>query len=206
MTKNVLIVTAKTKINYDMFNNHENIIIGVERGCLDLIERNYKIDYAVGDFDKVSKEELELIKSKVTQIEILNTEKDYFDGEVAIMKALEYSPQKIIFVANPTKRYDKNFSIFSLIFKYNIHFMNEDTNIFLIKKGAHTLKYDDYQEKTYISFFSRVPTLITIEGLKYETKQLLLNQYDITCASNAFIPNQDGHITVDEDVICIMTK
>ncbi|AUF83394.1 thiamine diphosphokinase [Mesoplasma syrphidae] len=206
MTKNVLIVTAETNINYNSFNNNENIIIGVERGCLDLIYRDYKIDYAIGDFDKVSGEELELIKSKVNKVEILNCEKDYFDGEEAIIRALAYSPQKIIFVANPTKRYDKNFSIFSLVFKYGIYFMNEDTNIFLIKKGTKVLNFDDYQEKTYVSFFSRVPTLITIEGLKYTTENFLLNQYDITCASNAFIPNKDGKITVTEDIICIMTK
>ncbi|WFQ95333.1 thiamine diphosphokinase [Mycoplasma feriruminatoris] len=205
--KNIVIVTAKTNLNLEAFNNEQNYIIGVERGCLDLINRNIKIDYAIGDFDKVTEQELELIKSKVKNIEIWSSEKDYFDGELAILQGRKVSKDaQIIFIANATKRYDKNYSIFHFIFKYNLKFINDDSILFLFDKGTNVLKFDDYQDYTYVSFISKDNTNITIKGLKYECENLSLSSYSNSCLSNAFIPYQNGIITSNNPIICILTK
>ncbi|SYV95467.1 Thiamine pyrophosphokinase, partial [Mycoplasma putrefaciens] len=68
--KKALIVTAETNINLEIFNDNDNFIIGVERGCLDLIKKKIKIDLAIGDFDKVDLSELELIKQTAKKYEI----------------------------------------------------------------------------------------------------------------------------------------
>lgn len=205
--KTILIVTAKTNLNLEPFNNNSTYVIGVERGCLDLISRNMKIDYAIGDFDKVTDQELELIKSKIKNVEIWSPEKDYFDGELAILKGLEASKDaKIIFIANATKRYDKNYSIFHFIFKYNLTFINDDSILFKFDKGTNILKFEDYQDYTYVSFISKDNTNITIKDLKYECENLSLSAYSNSCLSNAFLPYKDGIISSDNPIICILTK
>ncbi|WP_026389152.1 thiamine diphosphokinase [[Acholeplasma] multilocale] len=206
MIKNILIVTAKTNIDYSIFNSDSNYIVGVERGCLDLIEKGIKIDLAIADFDKVIPEELELIKTNAKSFEILEVDKDLLDGEIAILRALEIEHQKIIFVANPTKRFDKNISIFNLIFKYGIHFMNDETTMFRINKGLTTLDFNNYQNKTFISFYAYEKTNISIRNMKYNAENLVFSQYENTCISNAFIPYQNPEIETNKNIICIMTK
>ncbi|WP_031542050.1 thiamine diphosphokinase [Mesoplasma photuris] len=206
MIKNAVIVSSSTNVNLEMFNNDNNIFIGIERGALHLIEKGFKIDYALGDFDKVLPEELELIKSVATNFEIASVDKDYLDGELAIIKAREIGAQNIVFIANPTKRYDKNLSIFGLIFKYDIKFINDETSIFKIKAGETKLPFENYQNKTYVTFVAKEKTIISIKGLKYEATNLEIDIFGNECISNAFIPYQDAMITTNKDIICIMTK
>ncbi|KNG79660.1 thiamine diphosphokinase [Mycoplasma sp. HU2014] len=205
--KKILIVTSTTNIDLNSFNNVSTYVIGVERGCLHLIDKKIRIDLAIGDFDKVDDAELNVIKEYANKIEIWPSEKDFFDGEIAIIRAREISKEaKILFVANATRRYEKNFSIFSLIFKYDIKFINDYSIIFLLKKGENTLEFNRYQDMTYVSFISKDDTKITIKGLKYETTDLLLKPIASSCLSNAFIPYKDATITTDCDVVCIMSK
>ncbi|ATZ18602.1 thiamine pyrophosphokinase [Williamsoniiplasma somnilux] len=206
MYNRVLIVTAKTNQNYKYFNNDNTLIIGVERGCLDLIEKNIKIDFAVGDFDKVELEEINLIKAHCKNFELASSEKDFLDGELAILKAKEITDSPIFFVANATKRYDKNLSIFGLVVKYNITMFNDETTIFKILKPNQILKFEDFQDKTYISFFSWTDTLISIENMKYNLKNYLLKPFDNFCISNELITFQDAYIKTNQDIICIATK
>lgn len=206
MIKQILIVASEIDLDFKYFDNPETYIIGVERGSLSLIKNRIKIDYAISDFDKVDNDELELIKNYAQQTEILLPEKFYLDGEQAILKAKEIDSQaKIFFVVNPTKRFDKAFSIFSLIFKYDITMLNNDSVLFLIKKGITKLDFDNYQNKTYISFFAKTQTKISLENIKYPLNNSTLDAFDNGCISNAFIPYQNPIITVDNDIICVMT-
>ncbi|ATZ21436.1 thiamine diphosphokinase [Mesoplasma tabanidae] len=207
MIKNILIVTAKTKIDLSLFNNNETYIIGVERGCLDLIEKNIKIDLAISDFDHVLEEELELIKSYAKLIEILSSEKDLLDGEMAIIEAKKIAKNaNIMFIANPTKRYDMNFSILNLVFKYGVKLINDESVIFKIQAGLTELEFSNFQVYTYISFFSKVDTIISIENLKYECKNFELKAWENSCISNALLLNKNPIIQSNDEVICIVTK
>ncbi|AVN64282.1 MULTISPECIES: thiamine diphosphokinase [Mesoplasma] len=207
MIKNIIIVTAKTNINLNIFNNVESFIIGVERGCLDLIDKKIKIDLAISDFDQVLDEEIEIIKSYAKKINKLSSEKDYLDGEIAIIEAKKISSTaNIIFIANPTKRYDMNFSILNLIFKYGIKLINDESVIFKLNKGETELSFENFQVYTYVSFFSKVDTKITLKNLRYECENLELKAWENTCISNAIVLNKNPIIYSDDEIICIATK
>lgn len=204
--KKAIIVAAETKLNYDLFNQKDYFFIGVERGALDLIQKKIPMTLAIGDFDKVTKEEKKLITKHVSNVVDFPKEKDYLDGELAVKKAQELNASQIFFVANPTKRYDKNLSIIDLVLKYNIIFFNEDSIIFLLKKGHNVLDFGQYQDKNYISFFARKLTNLSIKNMKYDVENLKLDVYENTCISNSFLPNLNAEIITDQELICILSK
>ena len=131
--KAVLIVTVPSQLNFDRYNNEQFFIIGVERGCLDLIEKKIRLDLAISDFDQVLPEELALIKNYALEFSQLNLDKDWLDGLVALETARKLFPQTPTkFVAKPTKRYDMNLSILDIMNQY------DDVEIFNrigLKKG-----------------------------------------------------------------------
>lgn len=59
--------------------NERPYIVGVDRGALHLIQQGYSLDYAVGDFDSVSKDELRHINSHTRHIDVYPSEKDDTD-------------------------------------------------------------------------------------------------------------------------------
>ena len=49
------------------FSTEFDIFVGVDRGSLFLLENHLPLDFAVGDFDSVSKDELQRIKTKAVK-------------------------------------------------------------------------------------------------------------------------------------------
>ena len=64
--------------------------IGVDRGSLFLVEKGYQLALAIGDFDSVSKIELEKISVSTDRLIKLPAEKDLTDLEAALDFVLEY--------------------------------------------------------------------------------------------------------------------
>ncbi|ATZ16262.1 thiamine pyrophosphokinase [Entomoplasma freundtii] len=206
MTKKAIVITAKTKINYESFVKQGFFLIGVERGALDIIEKKLPLGLAIGDFDKVTSKELEEITNQAQKVVILDEQKDCFDGEAAVCYAKQMGYEKIYFVANATKRYDKNVSVFNLIWQYDLTFINDETIMFLVKKGQTEIPFDRYQGYTYVSFLSNRPSQITINNMVYNAKDLQLDPFETKCMSNAFVPYLNPKINTNHDLLCIMSK
>ncbi|ATZ17081.1 thiamine pyrophosphokinase [Williamsoniiplasma luminosum] len=208
MKPNIFIVAAKTKLNYKkILSTFPNtIFIGVERGALDLIHKGIKPNLCIGDFDKVTKEELKLIKNSCDKFELHNREKEFLDGEIAILEALKLEHTKIFFVVKPTKRYDKNISIMDLVFKYNVEVLNDETVILKIKKGFTTLDFNLYQDITYISFYAKNKATIALNNFKYDIENLTLDAYENKAISNEFISYKNSTIMTNKELVCILSK
>jgi thiamine pyrophosphokinase len=82
MSNNFLIVTCEDHVNYQYFAKFKKV--GVERGCIDIINHNEVLDYAISDFDNVLDEEIDVIKDKAISFQQLSCDKDFLDGEEAI--------------------------------------------------------------------------------------------------------------------------
>ncbi|PPE06170.1 thiamine diphosphokinase [Williamsoniiplasma lucivorax] len=204
MKPNIFIVTAKTNLKYKKIPNA--LFIGVERGALDLIHQGIEPMMSVGDFDKVTKEELKVIEQNSKTFKLYDREKEFLDGEIAIKEALKLPHNKIFFVAVPTKRYDKNFSILDLVFRYDIEFINDESVIFKIKKGTTILDFNLYQDITYVSFYAKSKTTITLKKFKFDAEDLVLKAYENKAVSNEFLPYINPSITTDKDLVCILSK
>ncbi|AGR41521.1 thiamine diphosphokinase [Spiroplasma taiwanense] len=204
MTKALIIISPT---NIDLKNFEKNyFIVGVERGCLELIKQNINIDLAISDFDQVSKAEKELIKLKTKEYIELNPEKYYLDGISALEELKKRKYDDITMIVNPSKRYDMNLSILEYVFNYNLTILNDDSIIFKLNPGKNILNFNNFQEFTYVSFFAKENLKISIKNLKYEVDDLFLIAYSTRAFSNCFIPYKNAIITLDKELIVIMTK
>ncbi|AHI53191.1 thiamine diphosphokinase [Spiroplasma culicicola] len=204
MKTKFLIVACQNNLNFDYYKDY--FIIGVERGCLDLIDKNITIDLALADFDHVIAEELELIKSKAKETIVLNPEKDFLDGKEAINIAYQRGAQEILFIAKPTKRVDMNLSLIEICTKDKVTILNDDSIMFLISKGEFEIDFNRYQDYTYISLFPVHQTVIDIKGLKYEVENLSLLPHSTRAFSNCFDNQKNGFIKTDKPIILIFNK
>ncbi|ATG97536.1 thiamine pyrophosphokinase [Mesoplasma lactucae] len=206
--KIALIVTTKTDLNYSYYNSDKFYIVGVERGCLDLIDKNIKIDLAISDFDHVLDGELDLIKSKAKKFIQLKSDKDELDGIAAIEYVNEIiKPESIKFVSKPTKRYDMDFSVLDILNKYhNVEIFNDDSLLKRFEPGENEIIFDNHQDMTYISFFSlENNNHIQLSDLKYEYDGNL-DVFSTRCISNAFISYKNPKIKNEKPLIVVMTK
>ena len=65
----------------------------MDRACLRLLELGLPIDLAVGDFDSVSRSELEMIQSATKDCMIAPAEKDDTDTELALKITFQLYPE-----------------------------------------------------------------------------------------------------------------
>lgn len=200
-----IIVASEVAIDLHRYFQEGYLIVGIERGALFLIKQKIPIDLAIGDFDKVSQKELTEIKHYASETILVSPEKDYLDGELAILELRKRGIQKIKFIAQPTRRYDKNISICDLVWKYDIIFFNEDTLIFRLNQGLNKLSYQKYKEKKYISFLANQPSIVTINDFKYNIKNFCLMPFDNRTISNEFVPELDGKISTNKALIAILS-
>ncbi|QEH62183.1 thiamine pyrophosphokinase [Spiroplasma chinense] len=205
MKSKCLIVTCENKLNLSYYLK-DYFIIGVERGCLDLISKGIEIDYAISDFDHVTNEEFELIKANAKELEVLSNEKDFLDGKEAIQKAYSLGATEVLFVANPTKRNDMNLSVIEFCAKDRVKVLSDTSITYCLQKGENILEFEKYQDYTYITLFPIHQTNVTIEGLKYEASELQLLPYSTRAYSNCFIPYVDGKITTSNAMLVIFGK
>jgi len=90
--KTVLIVAngnSNSKLFYQKLSKKVDFIIGVDGGAGKLIKCGITPDLAVGDFDSIGHDELNLLKEKGVNILQFPEDKDYSDTELAIDVALE---------------------------------------------------------------------------------------------------------------------
>ena len=84
-------------------------VIGVDRGCVYLLQNNIAIDKAVGDFDSVSEAERTVIEN-FFDTELLNPEKDDTDTEHALLMMLEKEVSEIVMLGCTGTRLDQTFA------------------------------------------------------------------------------------------------
>lgn len=163
--------------NYD-FNDY--YVIGVDKGALLLIRNNIKCDEAIGDFDSVCQDDLELIK-KNTKVTVLNMEKDDTDTFVSIKRAYEISDDVTILGGIEGRRIEHFIANLNLLSKYdNLKLIDDNSYIFKLNTSTN-LKKDEYK---YISFFALEDSIISLEGFKYNLCNYNLKVFDSLCVSN----------------------
>ena len=70
-----------------------DVYVGVDGGCLKLLEQGLPLDIAVGDFDSVSETDLRQIRTQAKQVIQSVPEKNDTDLELALKAAFEAYPE-----------------------------------------------------------------------------------------------------------------
>lgn len=151
-----------------------DLYVAVDRACLYLIENEFPLDWAVGDFDSVSREEFDRISQVAGQLYQSPAEKDDTDTELAL---------KLIFATHPDAevtifgafggRMDHQLSNLFLPSDAELtEFMSQinlvDTQNHISYRPAGRYQIFPEQNKTYISFLLEGDGDLQIIGAKYE--------------------------------------
>lgn len=142
----IIIVASSPYKTFDKYIYNENdFLIGIEDGAYDIIEKGFKLQYAVGDFDTTS--HLEKIKKSALEIDIYSPIKDEIDLELALKYIIKNNLQGEILIYNACMgRMDHELITIKLLIKYDqlpitlisekeeIRYINKD---YILSKGAH---------------------------------------------------------------------
>jgi len=188
------------------------LVIGVDRGALELIQRSITFDVAIGDFDSVTVDEFGMIEKAISHMVKLPEEKDVTDCEAAIQYAVEQGYDVIYLYGVTGGRLDHLYAVSALMLKYaklavypargiQIYVENKKNRMFVLPIGSHTIKITD---KKYISFFAleRSVRALTIGGVKYPLDCYDLEVDDALCVSNeatykqVFVSFSTGYLLV----------
>lgn len=173
----------------------EDIYIGVDAGTVALLDNGIRPAAAVGDFDSVTKKQLEKIKNIFPDLEPAPADKDETDTEMALEKAMSYQPETVIISGVTGGRLDHYMSALHAI--YGFHLKYPETQFFLVNKqnrirflqaGNHEVQRDSRYR--YISFYPFAGEIkgFSLAGFKYE-----VSDETVPFGSTRFISNELDH-------------
>ena len=148
--------------NLEHFSLDFDVLVGVDRGSLFLLEQGVCPNLAVGDFDSVSKEELLRIKDSAKEVVQAHPEKDDTDLELAVLAIfgafggrLDHSLANVFLPSN-----EKIAAYMEKIF------LEDEQNLLTyVPKGRHEIK--PVAGMRYLAFLPSDDATLTIEGAKY---------------------------------------
>jgi thiamine pyrophosphokinase len=199
--------------NLHDYNGSDCIWIGVDRGVFTLLSMGITPMYAFGDFDSVSKEELEVVETEIQHLHKYVPEKDETDLELALQWSMKQSANEINIFGATGGRLDHFFAnvqllsqAFTTIKNCEISIIDHKNIIFLRGSGTYTLPKLD--NKKYISFLPFTPTVekLTLQGFKYSLLDRNISIGSTLCISNELISNYGTYSFSDGILIVVRSQ
>jgi thiamine pyrophosphokinase len=194
-----------------LYDNHNILWVGVDRGVFHLLNRNIIPSIAFGDFDSVSPEELAFIETQVSELKRFKPEKDETDLELALNWALEQNPDRIQLFGATGGRLDHLFANVHLLVdplqkgnKCDIVMIDSHNQLFIKQPGSYTISKEKYNQK-YISFVPITLNVrnLTLEGFKYPLKNRHISMGSTLCISNELIDDY-GTFSFSEGILLVI--
>ncbi|WP_080146288.1 thiamine diphosphokinase [Marinilactibacillus piezotolerans] len=174
--------------------NSKDYYIGVDRGSLILMEHDYQMNLALGDFDSITEEEKLAVQSRTDKFQQFNADKDDTDAELSLVYAMElFHSDQIIFYGWSGGRLDHLISILMLVLQprfssviSKLHFENQTNTVRFYQPGEYLLQKES--DKDYCSVIGMTPLkAVTLnEGFKYTLDSRDFD-YPIALISNEFV-------------------
>ena len=167
--------------------------IGVDGGCLKLMEDELPIDLAIGDFDSISLENKEVLRNYASKMIEFPSEKDFTDFEEALMWIAKSFPQQKVHVLGAFGgRGDHVISCLWTMFRPELQALipylsleDEWNHISFLTPGEYVIHKLEHTK--YLSFITTGPIeQLTLKKVKYPLNH---QNYDFPIAliSNEFI-------------------
>ncbi len=178
--------------------------IGVDRGVYTLLEKGIKPDFAFGDFDSVSEEELQKVEEKVANLFRFYPEKDETDIELALDWALKQKPEKIRIFGATGGRLDHMFGNLQLLIGAIQKNITIDIEIIYVKAPG-TYNIERSNEKKYISFIPITSEVkgLTLKGFKYPLKDRHIPLGSTLCISNEILID-NGTFSFSDGILMVV--
>lgn len=177
MLKRIVIVSNGALEQAILINiTPSDYVIGVDRAAYSLLKNHIVPQYAVGDFDSVTKSELHTITSYIKNVSTYKAEKDETDLELALDYATGMSPEEILILGGLGGRMDHALATLFLMEKVvqegiRIRLQDEHNDILLVNTSITLQKNSLY---TYVSLLPFTSTAkVTLTGFKYNGTHIL---------------------------------
>lgn len=184
-----------------------DLLIGADRGALFLIQHGMSPDIAVGDFDSVSPEELELIAANSKQfISCDAIDKDLTDTELAFDLAIDNKATEVTMLGVLGSRFDHSLANVHMMMRGLQHQIAssiwDESNYITLTGTSCELKERGY---TYVSLLPLTTevTGITLEGFMYPLENATLKMGQSLGVSNRLIESR-GVISIDSGLLLII--
>lgn len=175
--------------------------IGGDAGASLLAHQGIHMKFAVGDFDSLAKEEMQLIRAYSDTVYTLNPMKNDSDSASAIKYALQYGYDEIWLIGAFGGRMDHTYYNMQLALQYPniVHLYDFQNHVYALTKGTYAIPKDEY---TYISFFTNEKATLTLRGFAYPLTRRHLSKNDLYTLSNQIV-EKEGILTIEEGVLLV---
>ena len=151
----------------------QELYVGVDGGCLKLLEQGLPLDMAVGDFDSISETDLSKIRTQAKQVVQSVPEKNDTDLELALKTVFEDYPDAAVTVYGAFGgRLDHFLSNIFLPtdpdlapYMEQIQLVDEQNRLVFRPAGSHEIQPDPTM--TYVGFMPVGEGRLEITGAKY---------------------------------------
>ncbi|MGO4936595.1 thiamine diphosphokinase [Fundicoccus sp. Sow4_H7] len=188
-------------------------IIGADRGALSLIEAGYHLDEAIGDFDSVTAEELEMIHHGSRKVTQLQAEKDDTDMEIGLLHALAHNEEAYIYIfgglGQTQGRMDHLIANLYLVYQprfksciNRLVFVEENNRVSFFSEGTYQLRHHSTFKYISIVSMSEVKDL-SISNAKYELPATHFD-YPRALISNEFMKGQPIELSFSQGMVMVI--
>lgn len=195
------------------YNDEHAIWIGVDRGVFTLLSFGIVPTFAFGDFDSVSKDEMDYIEAEVKHLKKFLPEKDETDMEIALSWAIEKKPSEVRIFGATGGRMDHffaNIQLFAKMFREHstceLSIIDKQNIIFFKAPGLYTLA--KMESKKYVSFLPFTESIegLTLKGFKYSLIDRNISFGSTLCISNELISNYGTYSFTNGILIVIRSQ
>lgn len=206
--KRVVIVSGGSWTDdYLEYISASDLLIGADRGALLLIEHGLTPDIAVGDFDSVSQEDAERIRSASTRTESCDPiDKNYTDTELAFELALDQRPSEIVMLGVTGGRMDHTLANVQLLIRalhHQVVCTIRDANNYIQLTGSQlTVENHGF---TYISLIPATMEVngVTLQGFEYPLTDATLRQGQSLAVSNK-LAGSAGIVSIESGLLFVI--
>jgi thiamine pyrophosphokinase len=212
--KRILIFTGGTLGEWALSEvRSEDILIGADRGALFLVQNGFTPDLALGDFDSVTPEELELVRGASSSFEDCDpVMKDWTDTEMAFSRALDWFPEskpplEIVIFGALGSRFDHSLANVHLLRKglerrIPCRIVDANNEVRIIGRGSSTIQRGDFTNISLLPLTLEVFG-ITLIGFQYPLLKATLSIGQSLGISN-ILQEPIGRIEVSEGLLLVI--
>lgn len=196
MVKALLVASMAKQIPTDDYD----FVVGIDRGALICAQKGLIMDLAIGDFDSVTKEELEQIRLQSKKTVVLDAVKDVTDSQAAM--AYVESFDEVILCGGLKGRIDHQLINIGLVKNDSRLSLWDENHLIYAVAGDKIIKKAGYR---YLSLLACEPSVVSLNGVKYPLTDRSINEDDLYLVSNE-ITEEEAHLSVKGKVLIIQSN
>lgn len=194
--------------NLTPYRQEVDVWIGADRGALTLIDHGIFVDYALGDFDSITRDEQRTIHIYSYEQIPYSNEKDQTDLEIALCKAIELNPRKVYLFGVTGGRMDHALANVYLLAKLTEKqipgvIIDKYNQVEWTEPGEYEIHFDEnYPNISFIPYTPYVKGL-TLTNFYYPLTNHTVSFGSTRCISNKLLRNR-GTFSYTEGILLLI--